>query len=80
MGILWSWSSYIAATASILMNLVSLHFSQTSIYFYLRMSLFLILGIQQHFPRDTEAGVCGFFVMTSMSELLNYAKCIDYSV
>lgn len=42
----------------------------TLIYFYLWMSLFLILGIQQHFPKDTEAGVYEFF-STSISEMLN---------
>lgn len=50
------------ATASILFNLVSLHFNRNLIYFYLGMSLFLILGIQQHFPKDTEAGVYEFFL------------------
>lgn len=34
------------------------------------MSLFLILGIQQRFPKDTEAGVYEFF-STSISEMLN---------
>lgn len=43
------------------------------------MSLFLILGIQQHFPKDIEAGVYEFFSHKYIWNV-KYAKCIDYSV
>ena len=38
------------------------------------------LGIQQHFSKDTEAGVCEFPSLITVSEMLNYAKCIGCPV